>query len=136
DAKHALRDDLRLLAMSATLDGARVAEVLGKAPVIRSEGQAYPVETRYLGRDPALGIDEQMAAAILRALRSGPGSVLAFLPGQREIRRVAGRLAERLSDPDVKVVPLHGGLELGLQDEAVAPVAPGRRKVVLATAIA
>src|SRR5690606_23206823 len=70
DAKHALREDLRLLIMSATLDGARVAELLGGAPVIRSDGRAFPVETRYLGRDPAQPIEDQMAAAIVRALRS------------------------------------------------------------------
>ncbi|MFO7298360.1 MAG: ATP-dependent helicase HrpB, partial [Pseudomonadota bacterium] len=136
DAKHALREDLRLLIMSATLDGARVAELLGEAPVIRSEGRAFPVETRYLGRNPAQPIEDQMAAAIVRALRSEPGSVLAFLPGQREIRRVADRLADQIDDARIKVVPLHGGLDIREQDEAVAPTEPGYRKVVLATSIA
>ena len=136
DAKHALREDLRLLIMSATLDGARVAELLGEAPVIRSEGRAFPVETRYLGRNPAQPIEDQMAAAIVRALRSEPGSVLAFLPGQREIRRVADRLADQIDDARIKVVPLHGGLDIRKQDEAVAPTEPGSRKVVLATSIA
>src|SRR5690606_21778625 len=136
DAKHALREDLRLLIMSATLDGARVAELLGGGPVIQSEGRAFPVETRYLGRDPGQPIEDQMAAAILRALRSEPGSVLAFLPGQREIRRVADRLADQIDDARIKVVPLHGGLDIREQDEAVAPTEPGYRKVVLATSIA
>ncbi len=136
DSQQALREDLRLLAMSATLNGARVAELLRGAPVIRSEGRAFPVETRYLGRDPARPIEDQMAAAIVQALASEHGSVLAFLPGQREIRRVAERLSERLGDAGVSVVPLHGGLDLRAQDEAVAPAGPGRRKVVLATSIA
>lgn len=136
DSKHALREDLRLLVMSATLDGARVAELIGGGPVISSEGRAFPVETRYVGRDPARHIEDQMTAAILDALRCEAGSVLAFLPGQREIRRVADRLGERLSDRGVRIVPLHGGLDMRAQDEAVAPAEPGCRKVVLATAIA
>ncbi|MCL4766984.1 MAG: ATP-dependent helicase HrpB [Hyphomicrobiaceae bacterium] len=136
DARNALREDLRLLVMSATLDGARVAELIGDAPVIRSEGRAFPVETRYLGRDPAQRIEDRMTAATREALRSEPGSVLAFLPGQREIRRVAERLSERVADPEVSIVQLHGGLELRAQAEAISPAAPGRRKVVLATSIA
>ena len=136
DAKSALRDDLRLLVMSATLDGARVAELLGDAPVIHSEGRAFPVETRYVGRDPAQRIEEQMAAVIREALRDERGSVLAFLPGQREIRRVAERLGEQLDDPAVQIFALHGGLDKHAQDEAIAPAESGRRKVVLATAIA
>jgi len=136
DSQHALREDLRLLVMSATLDGARVADLIGDAPVIRSEGRAFPVETRYVGRDPARRIEDQTTAAILEALRLEHGSVLAFLPGQREIRRVAERLVVRLSDASVRVVPLHGGLDPRAQDEAVAPVGAGCRKVVLATAVA
>ncbi len=136
DSQGALRDDLRLLVMSATLDGARVAELIGGAPVIRSEGRAYPVETHYLGRDPVLRVEDQMAAAIVEAVRGETGSVLAFLPGQGEIRRVADRLADRIKDPAVAVVQLHGGLDIAAQNEAVAPAAPGRRKVVLATSIA
>src|SRR6185436_6692559 len=88
DAQGGLREDLRLLVMSATLDGARVAKLLGEAPVIESEGRAYPVETRYLGRDPNRRIDEQVADAVTRALRAESGSILVFLPGQGEIRRV------------------------------------------------
>ncbi|GMA75488.1 hypothetical protein GCM10025880_19050 [Methylorubrum aminovorans] len=88
--------------MSATLDGARVAGLLGGAPVVESEGRAYPVETRHLDRDPNERIEDAMAAAILRALRADPGSVLAFLPGQAEIRRTAERLADRLpADTDL-----------------------------------
>ncbi|AWM88094.1 ATP-dependent helicase HrpB [Microvirga sp. 17 mud 1-3] len=136
DAQGGLREDLRLLVMSATLDGARVARLLGDAPVITSEGRAYPVETRYLGRDPNRRIDEQVADAVSRALRAEPGSVLAFLPGQGEIRRVEALLRERISDPAVDLAPLYGALDRAEQDLAVSPAKPGRRKVVLATSIA
>jgi len=136
DAKGALREDLRLLVMSATLDEARVAHLLGGAPIIQSEGRTFPVETRYLGRRPEQSIEDQMTSAILEALRSESGSILAFLPGQREIRRVEERLRERLQSSTVEIRPLHGGLDLRAQDEAVAPAPPGHRKVVLATAIA
>ncbi|MBB2964829.1 ATP-dependent helicase HrpB [Methylobacterium sp. R2-1] len=135
DAQGALREDLRILVMSATLDGARVAGLLGDAPVVESEGRAYPVETRHLDRDPNERIEDAMAAAILRALRADPGSVLAFLPGQAEIRRTAERLEGRLPD-DTDLAPLYGALTQGEQDRAVAPAPPGRRKVVLATSIA
>ncbi|QDI82918.1 ATP-dependent helicase HrpB [Methylorubrum populi] len=135
DAQGALREDLRILAMSATLDGARVAGLLGDAPVVESEGRAFPVETRHLDREGGERIEDAMAAAILRALRADPGSVLAFLPGQAEIRRTAERLAERLPD-DTDLAPLYGALTPGEQDRAVAPAPPGRRKVVLATSIA
>jgi ATP-dependent helicase HrpB len=136
DAQQGLREDLRLLVMSATLDGARVAKLLGGAPVIASEGRAYPVETRYLGRKPDAPIERQMADAIATALRADAGSVLAFLPGAAEIRRAQSLLAERVSDPAVEIVPLFGALEAGVQDRAIAPAPKGRRKVVLATSIA
>jgi ATP-dependent helicase HrpB len=136
DAQGGLREDLRLLAMSATLDGARVANLLGDAPVIRSEGRAYPVETRYLGRDPNRRIEEQVADAVMRALRAEPGSVLVFLPGQGEIRRVETLLRERVTDPAIDIAPLYGALDRGEQDLAVSPARSGRRKVVLATSIA
>ena len=136
DAQGGLREDLRLLVMSATLDGARVAKLLGNAPVIASEGRAYPVETRYLGRDPKRRIDDEVADATLRALRAEPGSILVFLPGQGEIRRVERSLRERIADPAVDIAPLYGALDRAEQDLAVAPARPGRRKVVLATSIA
>src|SRR5215207_5370411 len=101
DTQRGLREDLRLLVMSATLEGGRVAALLGEAPLVESAGRAHPVETRYLGRDPRARLEDQMADAILRALRAEPGSILAFLPGQGEIRRVADRLAERLPDDDL-----------------------------------
>jgi ATP-dependent helicase HrpB len=136
DAQTGLREDLRLLVMSATLDGARVASLLDDAPVIRSEGRAFPVETRYLGRDPNRRIEDAVADAVLRALRAETGSILAFLPGQGEIRRVASLLGEKISDPAVDIAPLYGTLDRGEQDRAVAPAPPGRHKVVLATSIA
>ncbi|MBA1155893.1 ATP-dependent helicase HrpB [Microvirga mediterraneensis] len=136
DAQGGLREDLRLLVMSATLDGARVARLLGEAPVIESEGRAYPVETRYLGRDPNRRIEEQVSDAVTRALRAESGSILVFLPGQGEIRRVETLLRERIADPAVDIAPLYGALERGEQDLAVSPAKPGRRKVVLATSIA
>jgi ATP-dependent helicase HrpB len=136
DAQQGLREDLRMLVMSATIDGARIAKALGDAPVIASEGRAFAVETRYLGRDPSKPIDVQVADAILRALRSDTGSILAFLPGAAEIRRTETRLREHAADPAVDIHPLYGALEADVQDHAIAPAAPGRRKVVLATSIA
>lgn len=136
DAQGGLREDLRLLVMSATLDGARVARLLSDAPVIESEGRAYPVETRYLGRDPNRRIEEQVADAVTRALRAESGSILVFLPGQGEIRRVETFLRERVADPAVDIAPLYGALDRGEQDLAVSPAKSGRRKVVLATSIA
>src|SRR3982750_3875356 len=136
DAQTGLREDLRILVMSATLDGARVAKLLGGAPVIVSEGRAFPVETRYLGRKADTPLERQMADAIATALRAAPGSVLAFLPGAAEIRRTHNLLGERLEDPSVEIVPLFGALESAVQDRAIAAVPKGRRKVVLATSIA
>ena len=136
DAQTGLREDLRILVMSATLDGARVAKLLGDAPVIESEGRAYPVETRYLGRKPDVPIERQMADAIATALRADSGSVLAFLPGAAEIRRTQNFLSERVSDPNTEIVPLFGALDAGVQDRAISPAPKGQRKVVLATSIA
>jgi ATP-dependent helicase HrpB len=136
DAQAGLREDLRILVMSATLDGARVAGLLGDAAVIRSEGKAFPVETRYLGRNPLARIEDEVAAACLAALADESGSILVFLPGQAEILRTAERLAPRCAHLPVDIVPLYGAMEMAAQDRAVKPAAPGRRKVVLATAIA
>jgi ATP-dependent helicase HrpB len=136
DAQTGLREDLRILVMSATLDGARIAKLLGDAKVIASEGRAYPVETRYLGRKPDLQLERQMADAIAMALRADPGSVLAFLPGAAEIRRTQTFLGERVHDPSVEIVPLYGALDAGVQDRAIQPAPKGLRKVVLATSIA
>ncbi len=134
DAQQGLREDLRLLVMSATIDGARIAALLGGAPVIASEGRAFPVETRYLGRD-ARPIEPQVADAIVRAMRADQGSALVFLPGAAEIRRTKTQLEGRL-DPTVDVVALYGALTGDEQDRAISPAPPGRRKIVLATSIA
>lgn len=136
DAQAGLREDLRILVMSATLDGARVARLLGDAPVIESQGRAYPVETRYLGREPLKRIEDQVADAVLLVLNEQQGSQLVFLPGQGEIRRVEERLRERIRDATIEVAPLYGALDQAEQDRAVLPAPAGRRKVVLATAIA
>ncbi len=136
DAQTGLREDLRILVMSATLDGARVARLLGDAAVIESEGRAFPVETRYLGRKADAPLERQMADAIAMALRADPGSVLAFLPGAAEIRRTQNFLGERVHDASVEIVPLFGALDASVQDRAIAPAPRGRRKVVLATSIA
>jgi ATP-dependent helicase HrpB len=136
DAQTGLREDLRILVMSATLDGARIGKLLGDAPVVASEGRAFPVETRYLGRKPDAPLERQMADAIAAALRADPGSVLAFLPGAAEIRRTETFLKERVHDASVEIVPLFGALDAAVQDRAIAPAPKGTKKVVLATSIA
>jgi ATP-dependent helicase HrpB len=135
ETQGALRPDLRLLVMSATLDIAGVARLLDGAPVIEAEGRMFPVETLYLGRNPVERIEDAMARAVTRALGEQTGSVLAFLPGQGEIHRTAQRLAGRVP-AGVEIAPLYGGLDKVEQDRAVEPVAVGRRKVVLATSVA
>ncbi|MGZ3294021.1 MAG: ATP-dependent helicase HrpB, partial [Xanthobacteraceae bacterium] len=136
DVQQGLREDLKLLVMSATLDGARVGGLLGNAPVIESAGRAFPVETRYIGRDARTPIERQVTDAVLRSLRADVGSLLVFLPGAAEIRRTEALVRERLADPDIDVVALYGALDADIQDRAIAPAPPGRRKVVLATSIA
>ena len=136
DSQSVLREDLRLLVMSATLDGAGVAALLGDAPVIESLGRMHPVVTRYLGKDPRAPIEEQVARAVRQALERETGGILVFLPGQGEIHRVARRLAEGLNDEGVDIAPLYGAMDVADQDRAVAPSPPGGRKVVLATSIA
>lgn len=136
DVQQGLREDLKLLVMSATLDGARVAGALGGAPVIESAGRGFPVETHYLGRDPQLGIEREVTQAVLRALRWEAGSVLVFLPGAAEIHRTQTLLRDHISGPGIDIVALHGALEAHVQDRAIAPAPLGQRKVVLATAVA
>ncbi|MDX8532945.1 ATP-dependent helicase HrpB [Mesorhizobium sp. VK25A] len=135
DVQGALRPDLRLLVMSATLDGARVAKLLAQAPVIESEGRAFPVEIRYDERPAGMAIEDAMARAVRAALAGEQGSVLAFLPGQREIERTAERLQGNVA-ADTDIVPLYGQLDNRAQDAAIKPAPAGRRKVVLATSIA
>ncbi len=136
DAQQGLREDLKLLVMSATLDGARVAALLGNAPVVKSEGRAFAVETRYLGRDQRAPIERQIVDAAQRALRADAGSLLVFLPGAAEIRRTETQLKERVADKNVDIVALYGALDAREQDRAISPAPAGRRKVVLATSIA
>jgi ATP-dependent helicase HrpB len=135
DAQEALRPDLKLLAMSATLDGERFAALMGGAPVIASEGRAHPVELVHLGRSAGKRIEDEMTSAIRRALAEAEGSLLAFLPGVAEIERTAERLEGALP-VGVDLHRLHGSLEPGAQRAAVAAPPPGRRKIVLATSIA
>jgi ATP-dependent RNA helicase HrpB len=136
DVQQGLREDLKLLVMSATLDGARVAALLANAPVLASEGRSFPVETRYLGRDVRAPIERQVADAVEHALRAEPGSLLVFLPGAGEIRRTETLLKERVGDPSIDIVALYGALDAREQDRAISPAPAGRRKVVLATSIA
>lgn len=135
DVQGSLRGDLRLLVMSATLDTERVAALLDNAPVVASAGRAFPVEIRHAERRPETRIEDAVAAAVRQALGEEPGSILAFLPGQAEIRRTAERLVERLP-ADVALAPLYGMMDGAAQDLAIRPPAPGSRKVVLATSIA
>src|SRR6478735_1552677 len=136
DVQLGLREDLKLLVMSATLDGARVGRLLDNAPVIESAGRAFPVETRYLGREAQQPLERQVTDAVLRALRADSGSLLVFLPGAAEIRRTEAFVRERITDSEIDVVALYGALDADIQDRAIAPAPPGRRKVVLATSIA
>jgi ATP-dependent helicase HrpB len=131
-----LRDDLRVLVMSATLDGGPIAALLGDAAVIRSEGRVFPVDTRWLPRKPEGRMEPIAARAVRNALGGEVGDVLVFLPGAGEIRRVEEMLAADGVPSDVRVMPLFGNLAQEAQDEAIRPSPPGRRKVVLATSIA
>ncbi|MDE3153373.1 MAG: ATP-dependent helicase HrpB [Gemmatimonadota bacterium] len=139
-----LRDDLRILVMSATLDVDPVAALLGGAPIVRSEGRAYHVETRYLPRRPDARLEADVVSAVSRAVAEEPGDVLVFLPGAAEIRRVAEQLPHRFTDSPPHrltvspphVYPLFGDLPAADQDAAIAPSPLGERKVVLATNIA
>ena len=136
EAQTHLREDLRIVVMSATLDGARVASLLGDAPVITSEGRSFPVETRYLPSAPGERFDSAVVAGINRALREAEGSLLVFLPGVGEIRRVERMLGESDLGPHIRIAPLYGELPQAAQDAALLPAPPGTRKIVLATSIA
>ncbi len=136
EARRHLREDLRLVVMSATLDGARVATLLGDAPVITSEGRSFPVETRYLARAASERFEDRVVAGIRRAIAEERGSLLVFLPGVGEIRRVARMLGESGLGGEIRIAPLYGELPQEAQDAALLPAAPGMRKIVLATSIA
>ena len=133
DAQSALRPDLRIVPMSATLDGARFAALLDNAPVLESEGRIQPLELRHIGRAAEKRIEDEMAGAVRRALvEEAEGDLLAFLPGVAEIERTA----ERLEGLGVEVHRLHGSLDPATQRAAIRPSREGRRKVILATSIA
>ena len=135
DVQHGLRDDLRLLLMSATLDNPRLQQILPDAPVIASEGRAFPVDRRYQSLSVNLRFDEAVAIATAELLRHESGSLLLFLPGVGEIQRVQEKLASRVGS-DVLLCPLYGALSLNEQRKAILPAPAGQRKVVLATNIA
>ena len=136
EVQGALRPDLRVLAMSATLDTHAMAAVLGGAPVIESAGRMFPVQTRWLDRPvekSGHGFAEAVTRAVIEALAAAPGDVLVFLPGAGEIARIAERLSGRV---EAAIRPLHGAMAFAEQRRALAPEPAGRRRVVLATAIA
>jgi ATP-dependent helicase HrpB len=149
DARENLTPDLKVLVMSATLDGEAVARLLGDAPIVTSEGRMFPVESRFAGKGspplpgpsfgpggPVESPEKVTAQLVLRALREETGDVLVFLPGAREIRRVQSMIESEASSASVRVLPLFGELPPEDQDAALTPSPPGTRKVVLATNIA
>ncbi len=136
EAQRYLREDLRILVMSATLDGARVAALLGDAPVITSEGRSFPVETRYLALPTKERFEDRVVAGIREALAEASGSLLVFLPGVGEIRRVERMLGALDLGSRIRIAPLYGELPQEAQDAALLPAPPGVRKIVLATSIA
>lgn len=135
DAQQGLREDLKVLVMSATLDGDRVARLLD-APLLRSEGRSYPVAERYLPREPQGRIPEVAASAVVRAVKEESGDILLFLPGVGEIRRTLEQLQDDPVCAGIDLYPLYGDLPHSEQERAIAPSPSGRRKVVLTTNIA
>ncbi|HTY35830.1 MAG TPA: DEAD/DEAH box helicase, partial [Bacteroidota bacterium] len=135
DVQKNLREDLRILVMSATLDGVAVSRLLDNAPIVESAGRLYPVETRYASFRSDKRLDERVADVVRRALLANEGDVLVFLPGMREIRHAEEKL-QNLRDDSVVVHLLHGDLSAGLQEAALEPATRGKRKVILSTSIA
>jgi ATP-dependent helicase HrpB len=136
DAQEGLRDDLKILVMSATLDEGRLSRHLGTAPVISAPGRAFPVVTRYGARPERATLALAMARAIRGGLDDAKRGILAFLPGEAEIRRTEEALGETSLPADIAVMPLYGAMALSDQDAVIRPAADGRRKIVLATTIA
>lgn len=136
DVQRHLRPELRILVMSATIDGGPVAALLGGAPIVRAEGRCFPVQTRYAQRPSEAPVEQRAAAAVLNVIGEQPGDVLVFLPGAGEIRRVQQLLADAGLGSTCRVRPLFGDLSLSEQVEAIRPAPPGERKIVLATNIA
>ncbi|MFC5468672.1 ATP-dependent helicase HrpB [Cohnella suwonensis] len=138
-AQALLREDLKLLVMSATIEAEPVAGLLGNAPIIRSEGRSFPVETVYRPKPAGAYLDEVVSNAVIDALRAHDGDVLVFLPGIGEIRSTEGRLRSKLAGTpwsDAKICTLYGGMSAEAQDRALAPLTDGSRKVVLSTSVA
>ncbi len=136
DIQSGLRDDLKILVMSATLDGEAVAALMDDAPIITSEGRSFPVEHHYVTPATQLRKEDEVTSTILRAIKEEKGSLLVFLPGAGEIERVKSKLVESALDPDILVCPLYGMMPFEAQDQAISPAPSGKRKIVLATAIA
>src|SRR6202521_5311886 len=136
ESQQNLREDLRLVVMSATLELKPLVRLLGNAPVVSAQGRSFDVRTHYVARRSAVHLELQVSQVVRSALREHAGDVLVFLPGAAEIRRVQRTLEEGDLDRSIRVLPLYGELDGADQDAALAPCAPGRRKVVLATSIA
>jgi ATP-dependent helicase HrpB len=136
DSRQNLREDLRIVVMSATLDLQPIASLLGDAPIVTARGRSFDVATEYVARRPEIPLERQTSQVIRTALREHTGDILCFLPGAAEIRRVQRTLEESGLDRNVRVWPLYGELEGAAQDAALAPASDGERKIVLATSIA
>jgi ATP-dependent helicase HrpB len=136
ESQRNLREDLRLIVMSATLDLEPLAALLEDAPIIAAAGRSFEVATAYVARRPELHLELQMAQVVRAALREHDGDVLCFLPGAAEIRRLQRALEEPGLDRNVRIYPLYGELDGAAQDAALSPAPPGQRKIVLATSIA
>lgn len=136
ESQENLREDLRLLVMSATLDLERLARLLDQAPIVTAEGQSFEVATHYVARRTEIPLELQTAQVLRAALERHEGDILCFLPGAAEISRVQRALEAAVPDSSVRVMPLYGELTGAAQDAALAPAARGQRKVVLATSIA
>ncbi len=136
DVQKHLRPDLRILVMSATLDGVAISALLGGSPVIESEGKIFPVLTHYLNQKSELFIEQQVTSIIVRALKDSEGDILVFLPGQREIRRTETILLEKYKLDDVIVHTLFGEASPKHQQAALSQAPDGKRKVILSTSIA
>lgn len=136
ETQRLFRPELRLLVMSATLDCGPVGELLGQAPIIRCDGRMYPVETRYLEQPLSGPLDVGVTQVIRHSLVQDHGSLLVFLPGMADIRRVERKLDDAALGPNILIAPLHGDLPQASQDAAILPAPPGARKIVLATSIA
>ena len=131
-----LREELRILVMSATLDTGPIAELLGKVPVVKGEGEAHPVSIEYLPQQVSGRIATTTAAGIRRVFKENPGDILAFLPGAGEIKDVARQLNDDPAYDRTIIAPLYGNLSQKEQDQAITPDPAGRRRIILATSIA